>query len=175
MSRIDTPKKIDTAKKEALSQLMGTTKRTIDNHIAEEKLYLEFLDQFTIEEIQEFIKTKRIERLELANSIPMESLREIANGSKYQFDEHMLKGALYKIRFGMDSSLILPIFEQSMETLSATEGKEVRKHLIGKVESYKSGVFTHKNHKKIVVEFIENYLTNRELELLLEHYHKKSK
>lgn len=172
MSRAETTKKIDTAKKDKLSQLMGTTRRTIDNHISEEKQYIDFLNQFTIAEIEEFIETGGIERLQLAYAIPIESLREIANASRHQFDEHMLKGALFKVQFGMDGNLILPIFKQSIETIPMTHGEEIRKQLIQRVSVYKSGVFTHKNHKIMVIEFIENYLTNRELELLLAYYRK---
>lgn len=175
MSRMDIPKKINTAKKEAFSKLMGTTIRTIDNHVSDEKLYIKFLDQFTIEEIHEFVENKRIERLELACEVPLDTLREIANSSKHDFDEHMLKGALYKIQFGMDGNLILPIFRQSIETLSEIDGEEIRKKLNKKVLSYKSSVWTHKNHKKMVAEFIEKFLTNRELELLLEYYRKENK
>jgi len=173
MDRLDTPRKIKANKKEIMSKLMGNTRRTIDNHISEGKLYIDFFDQFTIGELEEFIQNGHIERLKLARDIPIDLLREMANVPKYQFDEHILKGALFKIEFGMDSNFILPIFIQSIKEIPTAEGGQIREQINKKVFSFKSGIFTHKNHKKIVADFIKKFLTDRELELLHSYYHKE--
>lgn len=162
MSRIE--------KRKLISAIIGNNPRTVDNHTREERPYIKLFEYFSIEELQSFLDTGKIEKLELIKNIKTEKLKKSLI-EDYKTDEKKLKDTLFKIEFGMDSKLVLPIFKEAIINIEPYE-ETILDDIKNVIKTIKLGFFGHENHRKIAIEFVEKYLSKEELLILNKHFSK---
>jgi len=164
MSRIE--------KRKLISVIIGNNPRTVENHTREERHYIKLFEYFSIEELEYFLTNGKIEKLELIKNIQIEKLKKLLSEESTS-DEQKIKDILFKVEFGMDEKLVLPIFKEAI--LKITPNSEtVFKDTISNIKTIKLGFFGHENHRKITIEFVEKYLSAQELIILNKYFLLKS-
>jgi septum formation topological specificity factor MinE len=153
----------------------------VESHEKEGRPYIALLSNFSEDDLREFLETGSIKRLNLLNSLPSEILKII---SKLQPDElekiiisqnedkdntQLLKDSLFKIEHGLDNSFVLPILQDALKGTSSNSST-LRKDILGLINKKKLRFSQHENHRRLAKNFIENYLTDKELKVLVEHY-----
>lgn len=152
-------------RKNLISTVLGNTPRTVISHLKEERLYIKFFDYFTDVEIEEFIETGKIRKLDLIREFTERELASLIDGKNGDFDKRLiLSNALFKVEHGLESNFIFPIFQKAikkMNNLNNVAG--LKKQLLSLIDKEKHGILTHDNHQKIVKDFIIKYLTDEEI------------
>jgi len=160
-------------KRKLISEIIGNNPRTVENHTREERHYIKLFDYFSIEELQYFLTTGKIEKLELIKNIQLEQLKNSLSEG-YISEEKKIKDILFKIEFGMDEKFVLPIFKEAILHITPNENT-IFEDIKNKISTIKLGFFGHENHRKITIEFVEKYLSAQDLIILNKHFLKKTK
>jgi len=170
-----------TERRKLISEIIGNSTRTVENHEKQERPYIRLLEYFTHTELDEFLRTGKIQKLEaikkvdekslsLIEGVPYVELKErLTSWPEQDTKEILLKNALFKVENGLDKKLVFPIFKEALVSLSL---QETNKHVavISRMLDKKLGLFSHANHRKLAIQFVEKYLTEEEVELLFDHY-----
>jgi len=159
-----------TEKRKLISQMFGNNPRTVENHTKEERPYTKFFDYFSPEELEEFLETGRLKKLDLVKGITLDKLQNKLAIDSDLTDSASLKNALFKVHVGMDKALVFPIFEEAIKGVGDIDNDKLSEVLKKRINSKKLSFFRHENHRKMAIEFVENFLTLPELHILKNHF-----
>lgn len=159
-----------TEKRKLISQMFGNNPRTVENHTKEERPYTKFFDYFSPEELEEFLSTGRLKKLDLLKGVSLNKLKNKLAIDIDLLDGASLKNALFKVHVGMDKALVFPIFEEAIKGVGDADEDRLTEILKKRINSKKLSFFRHENHRKMAIEFVENYLTLSELQILRNHF-----
>jgi len=159
-----------TEKRKLISKMIGNNPRTVENHTKEERPYTKFFDYFSAEELEEFLETGELKKLNLVRNLPLAKLQNQLDINANATDGSVLKNALFKIDVGMDKSLVFPIFKEAIKGVSKEDEDNIVDILKKRINSKKLSFFRHENHRKMAIEFVEKYLTRTELKILRNHF-----
>ena len=177
-----------TEKYKLYSQIMGNQSRTVETHIKEGRLYTKLLEYFTGDELRELVDTGEIKKLTLFSKVSIEKLEILKNLSQEEIvrlvknpneslnRELLLKNAMYKVEKGMDKSFVFPLFKDAIKEIGTDKvgQDDIRGAINKRIKRAKLSMLGHENHKTIILNFIERYLTNEELVFLSQEYSQKS-
>lgn len=143
-------------RKQIIESLYGFTEGTYYNWKKEQRLILQLIEKyFNEDEIVEFIKTGKINRLEISREIDDE------------LEDFAFKTAVFKIK--ANKNLAMNLFHRVLEEANITTKQE---YLIA-LDSIKTKLIKgeHSNWKNIVKDFIEEELSNLEMRMLIKNKH----
>ena len=172
-------------RKRLISKIIGNSARTVESHEKDQRPYIKLFNYFSDEELQEFIDTGKIDKLDVVRNIDIEKLILIENlpfiqlYKKINHQENtyqkqiVLKNALFKVEQGLEKTFVYPLFKNALIELKQDISEEnIFPELCKKIESMKLGILVHENHRHIVLDFIKKYMTSEELLLLKEYFSK---
>ena len=181
-------RKDKTDRRELISKIIGNSARSVGNHEKDQRPYIKLFQYFTDEELEEFINTGTMSKLDIVKDIETEKLVLIKDFSFVQLYEKIntgtersnkkidkqiiLKNALFKVEQSLDKSFILPLFKEALLQVDISENVDICTAMFQRVESMKLGILRHENHRQIVLDFIKKYMTSEELLLLKDYFSK---
>lgn len=161
--------KLSEKRKKLLSLILGNSVRTISEHNTQSRLYIDFFNFFTDEELEEFINSKTIDKLEKLRNLTTEEFEAFKKDVKY-YKELLRCNTKFKINTFVGSGFLKPLMQKVIEEFKKTKNitlENAKSEIIKIVENTSLPILSHPNHKELIINFLEEYLSSEEiLELL---------
>lgn len=165
---------------EEICDMLEIAKSTYFKHKKEDRLIISFMEKYFNEaELQEYLETKKIKKLDLIKDYTLEELEnKLSSGARKVENEDFLLNLVnfkmysyFKEREGIKDKIFKKLLDKTT-TLKDVDGS--KDYLLSIIEQYETSIFKaeHSNHKKIVLEFVKNYLSDLEVFVLINNKHK---
>lgn len=170
--------------REQIMQILDIAEKTYYNWKNQERPIIVFLEKYlSSDEIEEFLKTGEIQKLEVCKNINIEdmkypkdseTLRLLEDFAKYGLFEKV--DELFKI-FGIPNfAMFLPkkLFIKILSDINKEESlthENGKAFLLQRLKGYETSItkLEHKNHPKILYDFVSNKLSKIEVYLLIKN------
>jgi len=137
------------ASRKKIAEFLGNTERTVENWEKEGRYVTKFIRKYlnSNDIIDEFIQTGKINDLQ----------KNIINN-----DEYIFKTAMFKIHMELNVKKLFKEILQDNKTVD-------KQSLYDQINAYKTKIIKgqHKNWKQLLTVFIDNYLTDQEIEIII--------
>jgi len=155
-----------------IAELLGFTIQGANKWRREGKKIISFLELFSEDEIEEFLETGKIRRLEesKSNSLEYMIIENVRFNLKQKLDQLLLKPAWHDLLSNIfPKKIFLDILEKMQDDpVLNIEKHRSKEYLISKIDNYKVVSINNANKKKLI-ELIDKNLSNMECYVLIKY------